>query len=214
MNLFNKLLTIPLMYLLILIPVATVTSVATTGCSSNTQAQVNTAVQDIENWAPVVSSDAASLLTAIAQFNSADAAVLQPIVTQIQNDVAPLQALCAAYLANPSAGVLAQITAAVNAANTSVSSALLAALGIKNANSLAIAKAALAGIATALVVLTTYLAATGQPATITLPKGFALNKGVVTQAMNEAKGQNLLTSETTPEQVINELTKRGIVKFA
>lgn len=208
-SLFNKLFVIPLVYLLILIPVTS----TTVGCSKSTQTQINTAVTNIETWAPVISTDATTLLTTIAQFNPSDAATIQLLVKQIQSDVSPLQALCAAYLANPSAGVLSQITSAVNAANTSTSSALFAALGIKDTTSLTIAKTALAAIATSLTVLTTYLSASGQPVSITLPKGFKFDKGVVTQAMNDGGIQNIMSSNVTMEQIVNELTKRGVVRF-
>lgn len=207
---FKKLLIASLVYLLVVIPVV--------GCKTATgtpQSQINTAVQNVETWAPIVATDAAALISSIAQFSSpADAAKLQTLVVQIQQDVTPIQALCAAYLANPSAGILAQITAAINNANTASSSALLAALDIKDPNSQATAKAALAAIATALTILTTYFSAAGQPVSITLPAGYKLDKGIVTQALNEAKEQRLLASNVTAEQVMAELTKRGIVKFA
>jgi hypothetical protein len=211
MNLLNRLLIVPLIALLILIPVAT-----TTGCSSTattTQAKINAAVLDIQNWAPIVAADATTLLNESEAFAPADAVQIQALVTQIQKYVAPVQTLCATYLANPSAGTLAQIAATVNGANTAASSALLAILNIKDAHSQAIAKTALVTITTALTILTTYLATTGQTASITVPRGFTFNNEVMAQAMNEAKGQQLLTSNVTSDQVINELTKRGVVKF-
>ncbi len=203
-NLLYKLLVLPLACLLVVLPV--------TGCATN-QANINVAVTDIYKWAPVVSSDATALLTDVASFNPSDAALIQTLITQIQSDVAPLQSLCKAYLAHPTAGVLAQIAAVVNSANTATSSALLASLHIKDPNSQLIAKGILQTIATALTIITTYVTSVGLTAQITLPVGFEFDHGMALSSLSGAKSEGLLPNTATESQVVQTLVKKKIVHF-
>jgi hypothetical protein len=131
-----------------------------TGCTVS-QAKVNTAVEDIANWSPVVAGDATALLTDIASFAPADAQALQSFVATLNTDSAQLTVLCKQYLALPSPTLLTQIAAMIGALASSDSSALLQLLQIKDPVSQSIAKGVLTTIATAVTILSGYAAATG-----------------------------------------------------
>lgn len=135
-----------------------------TGCTVS-QAKVNTAVQDIANWSPVVAADASTLLTDIASFAPADAKSIQSFVATLQADSAQLALLCKQYLAAPSPTLLGQIASIISTLASSDSSALLQVLQIKDPTSQSIARGVLTTIATALTILTGYLSSTG--ATVT-----------------------------------------------
>ena len=127
------------------------------GCQVS-QAKINTVVTDIANWAPIITSDAVALGTDIASFDTADAAKIQGFLTTLQTDSTSLATLCKQYLAAPSSTLLTQIASTVSTLATTDSSALLAVLQIKNADSQNIAKGVLTTIATALTILSGYLA--------------------------------------------------------
>jgi len=127
-----------------------------TGCTVS-QAKINSVVQDVANWAPVISADATTLMTEIAVFEPQDAAQIQSYVAQIQANSAALTTLCKTYLAAPSTSVMTQISVLVSSMATNDSAALLQVLQIKDANSKQIAQGILTTIATAVTILATYL---------------------------------------------------------
>ena len=105
-------------------------------------------------------------------------------------------------MANPSPTVLAQIAATVSDAVTIDSSALIAALQIKDATSQLIAQGVLATIATALTILSTYLASVKvsvTPAAQTALKNIApyVNKATLSSELDKAKAQNLIPANIT-----------------
>jgi hypothetical protein len=175
-----------------------------TGCTVS-QAKINTVVQNIATWAPVIVNDATSLAANVASFDPDDAVIIQKYVTTIQTDGTLLTAVSNQYLANPSPILLAQISSLVSDLATTDSSALLAALQIKNANSLMIAKGVLATIATATVILSTYLTTINVAVTPAAAQSIEQMKPVVNKVtligeLNKAKTQNLIPENTTLQQ--------------
>ena len=191
---------------ILLIAVLSVTMILVpTGCNKPTQAQINTVVQNIANWTPTITNDAAVLGGDIAAFDPADAVLIQKSVAQMQKDGALLTTLCNQYLANPSPSVLAQITATVSDAVTIDASALIAAAQIKNPTSQAIAQGILTAVATGLTILSSYLSSIKQsvtPAAATALKTMApyVNQSTVTKELNKAKAQNLIPGYVTIQQ--------------
>ena len=196
----------PLSFLLILAPV--------TGCSAQTQAKVNQAVQDIETWSPVVAADANTLLTDIASFTPSDAAALTQIAAQIQTDVAPVQALCQAYLQNPTTGTLAQITALINSASNANSQGLLALASIKDPNSQKVAQGVLTVAAAALTIIAGLLAGAGQTAHLTLPKGTVLDKATLAAGLAQAKNDGLAPQSATVGEAVFYLEMTRVIRRA
>jgi hypothetical protein len=203
-----RFLVYPLICLIVALPVVVIT-----GCSPATQAKVNTAVQDIENWTPVIASDAQALISDLTSFNPNDAAALNSIAAQIQADVAPIQALCQAYLTNPTATVLTQITNLVTASSSLISTGLLQVLNIKDANSQMIAKGVLTTLATAITILDGILASTGQTASIELPANTQLNVAMLQRALDQFKSEGNAPPDMTVSQAINALQQKGILRY-
>ena len=191
----SSVLVFPLSYLLIVAPA--------TGCSAQTQAKVNQAVQTIETWTPVVAADANTLLTDIATFAPSDAAEL--------NSAA---ALCQAYLANPTAGTLSQITALINSAATANSGALLQLVSVKDPNSQIVAKGVLTTIAATLTIIAGLLAGTGQVAVVTLPKGFDLNQAVLKAGLVRAQAVGLAPQGMTVGEAVFYLEMTRVIRRA
>ena len=202
----SSVLVFPLSYLLIVAPA--------TGCSAQTQAKVNQAVQTIETWTPVVAADANTLLTDIATFAPSDAAVLNSAAALIQSDVAPVEALCQAYLANPTAGTLSQITALINSAATANSGALLQLVSVKDPNSQIVAKGVLTTIAATLTIIAGLLAGTGQVAVVTLPKGFDLNQAVLKAGLVRAQAVGLAPQGMTVGEAVFYLEMTRVIRRA
>src|ERR1700735_5150754 len=83
-------------------------------CTSCTvsQSKINTVVQNIASTSETVVSSAQAFQTVLATFSPADATVIQPLVTQIQNDGTLINTLSNQYLSNPSSDLLTQISSA------------------------------------------------------------------------------------------------------
>ena len=131
-----------------------------TACSPS-QASINTAVTNIGNVMGIVNTSLTALQADIALFPANDQAVIGPYVSKGITDSAAVKALCATYLAAPSATVLGQISATFSSLAADGASATLAVLQIKNPNSQMIARGIIAAIATALAIASVYLANTG-----------------------------------------------------
>lgn len=129
-----------------------------TGCS---QSKVDTVIQDIANWTPIVVADATALLSDLAGFEAGDAAQIQTFVMTLNTDANTLTTLCNQYLAAPTSTLLNQIAALVGTMATTDASAVLALLQIKNANSQMIAKGILSAIASALTIISGLLSGVG-----------------------------------------------------
>ena len=172
-----------------------------TGCTV-TQSKINTVVQDIATYAPIISADAANLANAATAFDPNDALLIQQSLTTLQNDSAALTALCNQYLAAPSSSLLTQITATVSELATTDSDALLKVLQIKNPQSLATSKLILASIATGITILSVYLSSINQTVSPAAATSLTNLKPYVQQNMlidqlDKVKSQNLVPQNTT-----------------
>src|ERR1039457_7552172 len=106
------------LYILLVAMLSTTLVLGPTACNNPTQAQITAVVQNIANWTPALTNDAAVLGGDIAAFDPADSVLIQKSVAQLQSDSSFLTTLCNQYLANPSPTVLAQIAATVSDAVT------------------------------------------------------------------------------------------------
>ena len=172
---------------------------STTGCTVS-QSKINTVVQDIETWAPVVASDASALLTDIASFDAADAGQIQGFVAVLNTDSAALATACRQYLAAPSATLLTEIAGLVGQLATSDAGALLAVAEIKNANSQMIARGVLTTVATAVTILSAYLQSVNvqptNPVALEQLKPYA-NRATLALALARAQDQDLAPRQAT-----------------
>jgi hypothetical protein len=99
------------------------------GCSTSSVAQ------DIVNWTPALQSAVATVNSTAALLAPADAPIFVAATTGFDAASNLLVAQAKAYLANPSAGVLAHLQAAVVAFQQQVNASLLSAAKITNPNS-------------------------------------------------------------------------------
>lgn len=136
-----------------------------TGCTVS-QAKINTAVTDMQTWTPVVCSDAETLMTDVASFAASDAAQIEAAVKAMSTDCPALETAEQQYLAAPSASLLAQISSFVSTLATTDSQALLAVLQIKDTTSRTVAQGVLTTIATAVTILSGFLATAGASQTV------------------------------------------------
>jgi hypothetical protein len=168
-----------------------------TGCTVS-QAKINTVVQNIANYAPIITTNATALATEVQSFDPADAVLIQKSLTILLRDGPLLTTLCNQYLANPSSSVLNQIAALVNELATVDSDALLVVLQVKNPQSLETAKMILAGIATAVTILSVYLSSINvqvSPAAKQAIKQMApyVKTTLMVSELNKAKSQGLIS---------------------
>ena len=103
--------------------------VPTVGCSGQSVAQ------KIVGWTPFIDSAVSTLGSLAAQLAPQDAILIQAGVTAITTGQNLLDKKAQAYLANPTAGVLAQLQAQAVTFQQDVNAAVLAALKITNADS-------------------------------------------------------------------------------
>lgn len=103
--------------------------VPTVGCSGQSVAQ------QIVGWTPFIDSAVSTLGSLAAQLAPQDAILIQAGVTAITTGQNLLDKKAQAYLANPTAGVLAQLQAQAVTFQQDVNAAVLAALKITNADS-------------------------------------------------------------------------------
>ena len=172
-----------------------------TGCSVS-QAKINTVVQDIATYGPIISSDAQTLAGLATSLDPADAALIATSVATLQKDSAFLTTLCNQYLANPSPNLLKQISDLVSEIATTDSAALIQVAQIKNPQSVATAQAVLAGVATAVTILSAYLASvnvTVTPAANSAIKSLKpmVQKATLVSELNKAKTQGIIPENTT-----------------
>jgi poly-gamma-glutamate capsule biosynthesis protein CapA/YwtB (metallophosphatase superfamily) len=134
--------------------------VALTGCTpaqKQTTLQVITAVNA---RLPEVTAAADTVAATIAALAPADAALIAVCDTGFDTVAKTLQALTASYIANPSASTLAQIQAAINTLESTLNTATLNVVGIKDAASQKLALAALKGLLTVVTVVFAMIAPT------------------------------------------------------
>ena len=192
---FHTLLVAVLSVLLIALP---------TGCTV-TQAKINSVVQDIATWTPVVAADADTLLADVAAFDPVDAALISTYITQIQQDSNLVTTLSNQYLANPSAAVLNRIATLISDIATNDSAAFIAVAHIKNPNSQRVAQGILITISTAATLLVTYLGTINVSVTPAAAASLQTVKPIVQKAtlkaeLDQAKSQGLVNNNVTFEQ--------------
>jgi len=112
------------------------------GCSEKSVAQ------NIVNWTPALESAVATVDSTAALLAPADAPIFAAATAGFDAAANLLVAQAKAYLANPSASVLAQLQAAVVAFQQQVNASLLSAAKITNSASQAHVTAAINGVAT------------------------------------------------------------------
>jgi hypothetical protein len=112
------------------------------GCSGRTVAQ------DIVNWTPTLESAVATVDSTASLLAPADAPIFSAATTGFDAASTVLVAQAKAYLANPTASVLAQLQTAVVTFQQQVNASLLAAAKITNPNSQTHVLAAINGVAT------------------------------------------------------------------
>ena len=192
---FHTLLVAVLSVLMITLP---------TGCTV-TQAKINSVVQDIATWTPVVAADADTLLADVAAFDTADAALISTYIAQIQQDSNLVTTLSNQYLANPSAAVLNRIATLISDIATNDSAAFIAVAHIKNPNSQRVAQGILITISTAATLLVTYLGTINVSVTPAAAASLQTVKPIVQKAtlkaeLDKAKSQGLVNNNVTFEQ--------------
>jgi hypothetical protein len=111
------------------------------GCSGQTVAQ------DIVNWTPALQTAVAVVDTTASLLAPADAPIFQAATVSFDAATNLLVAQCKAYLANPSASLLAQLQSQIVTFQQQVNAALLESARILNPNSQAHALAAINGVA-------------------------------------------------------------------
>jgi len=112
------------------------------GCTGSTVAQ------DIVNWTPALQSAVATIDSTASILTPADAPVFAAATSSFDNASNLLVAQCKAYLANPTAAVLAQLQAQVVAFQQQVNASLLQTARITNTASQQHALAAIQAVAT------------------------------------------------------------------
>jgi len=104
--------------------------------------------QDIVNWTPALQTAGAVVDSTASVLAPADAPIFQAATTSFDAATNLLVAQCKAYLANPSASLLAQLQAQIVTFQQQVNAALLQSARIVNPNSQTHALAAINGVAT------------------------------------------------------------------
>lgn len=193
MKLFKLPFVIVLTILLIIIPV--------TGCNVS-QSQINSVVQNIDSYTPVIVTDATAYSKIAQTLDPADAALIQESVTILQKDSNFLTTLCNQYLAAPSSNTLSQIAATVSELATTDASALIQVAQIKNPQSVTEAEAVLAGVATTVTILSVYLQSVKVPVSKAATKSIQrmdpyVKKSVLVSELDKAKAQHLVPSYVT-----------------
>jgi hypothetical protein len=112
------------------------------GCSGQQVAQ------DIVNWTPALQTAVAVVDTTASVLAPADALIFQTATASFDAATNLLVAQCKAYLANPSASLLAQLQSQIVTFQQQVNAALLQSARIVDPNSQAHALAAINGVAT------------------------------------------------------------------
>jgi hypothetical protein len=131
------------------------------GCSGKTVAQ------EIVNWTPALQSAVATVDSTASLLDSADSAVFAAATTGFDAASNLLVAQAKAYLANPSASVLAQLQAAVVAFQQQVNASLLSAVKITNTNSQTHVLNAINAVATAVIAILALVASISSKASVT-----------------------------------------------
>jgi len=136
---------------------------ASAGCSS---ADAVKAATEVHAYLPVVRGLAQDAMAIAEGLDPANAAVIGQVSLKVQGDLAELESLSGAYVANPTADGWTRVLAVVDQMVNDADNGLLSALAIKDPTSRAEAKVALSALDAAIHVLDGYLASAKTPAQV------------------------------------------------
>ena len=128
-------------------------TITSTGCTPAQQQTTLQVVTEINTHIPEVVDGAATVAATLAALVPADAAIIGVADAAFTAGAATLKALTAAYIANPSATVLAQIQNAIATLEGQINTATLNAVGIKDTRLQNTVLAALKGLLTIVTVV-------------------------------------------------------------
>lgn len=131
-----------------------------TSCAARDTVQ---AAKAIAAYLPVVTALANDAAAVAAALDAEDAPLIQQVNAKVQAELTELAKVSAAYVASPTADNWTRLGAVMDGLVNDADTGLLAAAGIKNAESQARAKVALAALDAAVHVLDGYLAAARTP---------------------------------------------------
>jgi hypothetical protein len=157
------------------------------GCSGKTVAQ------DIVNWTPALQSAVATVDSTAALLAPADAPIFAAATVGFDAASNLLVAQAKAYLANPSAGVLAELQAAVIALQQNVSAATLSALKIVDQNSQTLAMNAIDAVGTIInAMLALVISVSGKAAVAQMAAHSSIKLAQVRAYRNDGKAAEIV----------------------
>lgn len=124
-----------------------------TGCTASQKQTTLQIITTVNSRLPEVVAAADTAAQVVASLDPASALLIEPADAAFDTLAKTLQALLTAYIANPSATALQQIQTAINTLESNVNTSVLAAAGIKNSASQALALAALKGLLTVVTIV-------------------------------------------------------------
>jgi hypothetical protein len=159
------------------------------GCSEKSVAQ------NIVNWTPALESAVATVDSTAALLAPEDAPIFAAATAGFDAAANLLVAQAKAYLANPSASVLAQLQAAVVALQQQVNASLLSAAKITNSASQAHVMAAINGVATiVMAVLSLVTSISSKTAVARMASESTIKLATVRPYMDESKAVAMVAS--------------------
>jgi hypothetical protein len=169
---------------------------ASAGCSS---ADAVKAATEVHAYLPVVSGLAQDAMAIAAGLDPQNVQLIQQVSLKVQGDLAELESLSGAYVANPTADGWTRVLAVVDQMVNDSDNGLLSALAIKDPKSQMEAKVALSALDAAIHVLDGYLASAKTPAQV---QASAAARAVKVSAVSR------MWSERDRERVESALGKR------
>ena len=133
--------------------VAAILMSATFGCTTQQKQTTLQVITQVNTHIPEVVAAADTVSAVVAGLLPTDAALIAVADTAFDTAAKTLQALTAAYIANPNATTLQQIQAAITTLEGQINTATLTVAGIKNAQTQAAVMAALKGLLTIVTVV-------------------------------------------------------------
>ena len=159
------------------------------GCSAKSVAQ------EIVNWTPSLQSAVATVDSTAALLAPADAPIFAEATAGFDAASDVLVAQAKAYLANPTASVLAQLQTAVVVFQQKVNASLLSAAKITNPNSQAHVLNAINGVATIAIAILALVSSISSKAAVARMAGSSTSKLAAVRAyMNENKSVEIVAS--------------------
>jgi hypothetical protein len=159
-----------------------------TGCTPAQQQTTLQIVTAINGKIPEIVAGADTVAATIEMLAPSDAALIATCDVGFDTLAKSLQAMTAAYIANPSATTLQQIQSALNALIGSITTATLNVDGIKDPESLRLAKAALSQFSTAVTFAFALIAPTeSHAALLELQRTHAIQVAVLRRNLDEPK---------------------------